>query len=411
VHASEERDFGEMFDKKPAASKASVELQLTAGVDKPNVVLTVEARDGVIRGTVVGTDKKPTSDAWVTAHRVMEKIEGMPERMNGRRFGVSSGPVLTSDGGQFTITRLRKGNYDLVVDGPKGGSRGERKGVKTGESVTIVLEALGTMTGKVTIGGAPVASFDIECDGPNREDVERHVDAKDGAYSLDRLVPGSYDCSVSSDTGTGKGKIEVPTGPAQLDFALTRFASITGIVVDVLTKKPVVGVNVFAGDDTFNNRNVADMFGGHAPKTDATGRFLVERVGVGKGKVSVMPKTGFQPLGQREYNATEGQRVDVGTLEVVPPHDGDAGTFGLSTNIDGDKLMVSSVKDGGPAASAGVQVGDRIVSLMGRDVSALTPPLAQTLLASGTPPVGMAIQLALDRGGSPVTATMTSVKW
>jgi hypothetical protein len=61
--------------------------------------------------------------------------------------------------------------------------------------------------------------------------------------------------------------------------------------------------------------------------------------------------------------------------------------------------------------TAGVAVGDRIMSLVGRDVSALTPPLAQTLLASGTPPVGMTIQIALDRAGSPVTATMTSVKW
>ncbi|NVB85225.1 MAG: PDZ domain-containing protein, partial [Kofleriaceae bacterium] len=408
VRALEDRDdFMGMLDKKPAG-KSSVELQLVAGVEKPNVVLTIEARDGVIRGTVMGTDKKPAADAWVTAHLVQEMPDKVPDFAK-RRLGRASPPVLTNDSGQFTISKLKKGTYDLVVDGPKGGSRAEKKGVKTGENVTIVLEALGTLSGKVTLGGEPVTSFDIECDAEH--DVERHVDAKDGAYTLERLAPGPYDCSVSANAGTGTGKIDVPAGPATLDFQLTRYATVTGVVVDVLTKKPLAGLNVVAGGDMFNNKSVADMFGGRSPKTDANGRFLAERVAVGKGKVTVMPKSGFQPLGQRDYTAAEGQRVDVGTIEVVPPRDGDAGTFGLSTNIDGDKLMVSSVKDGGPAATAGIQVGDRIMSIMGRDVAALTPVIAQTLLASGTPPVGMTISVALDRGGSPVTATMTSVKW
>lgn len=408
VRALEDRDdFAGMFEEKPAG-KASVDLQLVAGVEKPGVMLTVEAKDGVIRGTVVGTDKKPAADAWVTAHLVEDLPDKIPE-VARRQFRRASAPVLTNDAGQFTISKLKKGTYDLVVDGPKGGSRAERKGVKTGENVTVVLEALGTLSGKVTLGGEPVTSFDIECEA--EQDVERHVDAKDGTYTLERLPPGPYDCAVSANTGSGKGKIDVPAGPATLDFPLTRYASVTGIVVDVLTKKPLLGLSVIAGGDMFNNKSVAAMFGGSAPKTDATGRFLVERVAVGKGKVTIMPKSGFQALGQADYTATEGQKIDVGTIEVIPPHDGDAGTFGLSTNIDGDKLVVASVKEGGPAATAGVQVGDRIVSIMGKEVSALTPKIAQMLLSSGTPPVGMTLPLALDRAGSPVNVMVTSVKW
>ena len=410
IRAMEDRDdFSAMFDKKAPTGKSSVELDLTAAVERPGVLLTVEAKDGVIRGVVLGTDKRPAADAWVTAHRVTET--GGVAEFKGARFGFRSTPVLTNDAGQFTLSKLRKGTYDLVVDGPKGGSRAERKGVKTGEQVTITLAALGTLTGKVTVGGEPVTSFDLECEGPNHDETERHFDAKDGAYSLDRLAPGPYECAVSADAGTAKGTIEVPTGPAQLDFALTRYATVTGVVVDVLSKQPVVGVNVFAGAESFNNKVVADVFGGRAPKTDATGRFVIDRVGIGKGKVTIMPKTGFQPLGQAEYTASEGQRVDVGTIQIIPPRDGDAGTFGMSTTVDGDKLTVSSVKDGGPAQAAGVQVGDRVMSIMGRDVSALTPQVAHALLESGTPPVGMTLQLALDRAGSPVTAMVTSVKW
>jgi hypothetical protein len=56
-------------------------------------------------------------------------------------------------------------------------------------------------------------------------------------------------------------------------------------------------------------------------------------------------------------------------------------------------------------------VGDRITAISGRDVSQLSLPIAQKLLESGTVGVGIRVQLSLERGGAPVTATLTSVKW
>jgi S1-C subfamily serine protease len=58
-----------------------------------------------------------------------------------------------------------------------------------------------------------------------------------------------------------------------------------------------------------------------------------------------------------------------------------------------------------------MQVGDVITSINGKTVDSLTPPIAALLLASGTPEIGQTIQLDMQRGGSPVTATVTSVKW
>src|SRR5665647_1011997 len=144
---------------------------------------------------------------------------------------------------------------------------------------------------------------------------------------------------------------------------------------------------------------------GEAPKTDASGRFVIQRVAIGKGKALVMPTEGFQPLGTRDYTAAEGQPIDLGTIEVVPPRIGDAGTFGIATHVDGDKLLVSSVKDGGPAANAGVQVGDRITAINGRDVAALTLPIASLLLQSGNIGVAQPATLTLERAGAPVQAS------
>jgi C-terminal processing protease CtpA/Prc len=113
-------------------------------------------------------------------------------------------------------------------------------------------------------------------------------------------------------------------------------------------------------------------------------------------------------LESREYTARAGERVDLGTIKIVPPRSGDAGTFGMATEPDGDTLKVTSVTDGGPAAGAGVQIGDRITALAGQPVKVLTPVIAQKLIASGTVGVGQTVTLTLERGAD---VTLTSVKW
>jgi protocatechuate 3,4-dioxygenase beta subunit len=417
--------------KKDQPAKSAVEVTLVAAQNTPNVNLQVEARDGAIRGTVLMPDGKPAKDAWVTAHRARDKSPDDKESRFEGWLGPGQPPVLTDDAGAFTINKLRKGSYNLMVDGPKGTSHAEQNGVKTGESVTIKLLALGTLTGTVTLAGAPVPSYDIECRGPHFDNSERHIDSKDGTYELERLTPGAYTCSVDSPTASGSGKIDVPAGEAKLDITLTRFASVTGTVVSVLDKKPIAGVVVFAGNDAnMNSATFSQMLQGTAPKTDASGKFKVDRVPTGKGKVAVMPKDGFMPLGTKDYTvASEGQVVDVGLIEVVPPREGDAGTFGMSTaptistvttfgegsgtgsSSTSEKLTVGSVKEGGPAQLAGVKEGDLITKINGQDVSKLGGMTASKLLESGSVGVGVTVTLSIERAGQPVQATMTSIKW
>jgi len=389
-------------------SKSHVELDIAAGAPKTGVTLTIEARDGIIRGVVLGPDRKPTGDAWVTAHHTREHTDSGDDDAPRRRWG-GSAPVLTNAEGQFTIGKLERGTYDLVVQGPRGATHAEKPGVKTGDSTTIQLLSLGTLAGKVTAAGAPVAKYDIECKSDNGT-REQHVEAKDGAYQLDHMTPGAYRCEVDSDVGTVTAKLDIGASPMQRDFALTRWASLTGTVVSALDRKPVAGVLVFAGTD-YSERRFMTAIAGTAPKTDANGRFIVEHVGVGKGKAVVMPNEGFQPLGTRDYTVAEGQRVDIGTIEIVPPRTGDAGTFGLSTSVDSGNLVVASVKEGGPAATAGVQVGDRITAINGRDVAQLTPALAALLIASGNVGVGQQVMLSLQRASTPIQVALVSVKW
>lgn len=381
-----------------AKSEKSEETKVADGQQVTGVTLRVEARDGVIRGTVIGTDRRPVADAWVSA-------QGHEDR-----FG-SSTPVVTGGDGRFTLEKLRRGSYTVVATGPKGASRGEVKDVKTGTTTTVTLAPLGTLAGTVTLDRAPLKQYEIDCDGPGSPDHES-VDAADGSYQFEHLTPGSYTCTVTASAGSAKGTIDVPTGPAKLDLVVERWGILTGKVVDILTHDPVPDVLVLAEGQ--GAQMIADVIGGTAPKTDARGAFTLSQVAPGSGKLVVTSSTtllGGEPLSTKSYTVTSGQTVDLGTIEIVAPRKTEAGTFGFGTSIDNDKLVVSSVKDDGPGAAAGVRQGDAITAINGTPVTTLTPTIAQQIVSSGTVGIGVTVQLTLDRAGTPASATVTSVKW
>ncbi|MEO8703042.1 MAG: carboxypeptidase regulatory-like domain-containing protein, partial [Kofleriaceae bacterium] len=364
------------------------------------VTLTVEARDGVIRGVVLGPDRKPTGDAWVTP-RLETKATSRDDVM--AVFRNSTQPVLTGADGTFVLDHLRRGTYELSVEGPRGASRVSKSGVKPGETVTLVLEPLGTLAGRVTLGAAPVAAFDIDC--TPKPDAAGHIDSDDvsperrftnadGTYLLERMAPGEYTCNVRANAGTGTGKVTLASAPAKLDFALAPYASITGTVVHAITGEPVKGLNVLAHGDNMDTEAFGDLISGKGPVTDASGRFLIEHVPAGKGKLAVVPREAFNELATRDYTTVAGQRLDVGTIKVVPPREGgENGTIGITTANDEGKLTVASVMPEGPADLAGVRGGDRVVSIDGKPVAEMGVEIAQGYLFAGGLAIGQKVVL------------------
>jgi hypothetical protein len=398
-------------------------FELAKAQEMTNVTLTVESRDGVIRGVVLGPDHKPAPDAWVTP-RVESKSRDPMAAMS--EFRNPPQPVLTDGDGKFTIAHLRRGSYELTVEAARGTSRTQQAGIKTGDSVTLTLEPLGTLAGAVTANGAVVATYDITCRTKELDfrrdpaELHRRIGAPDGKYAFERLAPGEYLCNVTADAGTGAASATVTTGPVQLDLALTAWASVTGVVVSSVTGQPVPGLHVMAGGSGFDQDEISAVLSGKGPTTDASGRFVVERVPAGKGMVTIIPREasfGSPPLAARDYTATVGQRFDLGTIKVLPPRTGEAGTLGFSVdpNIaadsDGAMLTVSSVKPGGPGEQAGIAVGDHITSIDGRLVKDLGPDTARQLVASGSMSPGQRFQLGIERGGTRSTIAIVATKW
>jgi protocatechuate 3,4-dioxygenase beta subunit len=400
-----------------------------------NVLLSLEDRNGTIRGTAVGPDGKAAADVWVTPSIAKkgadtgafdddddddssggkEATDKQTAREQRRSEWSNYSPVLTGADGRFVITKLRKNTYKLVAESAKGTAHGEIARANLDDTVTIKMSSLGVLHGKVTRDNAPVASYDIACDGPGKT-VQLRITDPNGAFQLERLPPGPYTCSASNDDGHSSAKIDVPPGDTTHDFAFTPWASLTGKVVSVLTGAPVVGVKVIAmgkgsGSSLDMSRMLEDMMGGSAPTTDATGTFVVPHASPGPGVITIIPAAGgFDKLGEQAFTAVDAQRTDIGVIKIVPPRDGDAGTLGM-TLVDSDKLTVVDVQPGLPAANAGVLPGDVITAISGTPVAVVTPKLARLALSSGSIGVGQRFDLTIDRAGTPVQVTLISVKW
>jgi len=455
--------------------------------------LVVEARNQTIRGLVV-SGGAPVADAWVTARLVRERPDeamveaGEPEAEDGdgaeageagsgqrkrsvtvtvgsdgtdvdsessdgseskesrqrrrrmHRWRPSEKPVLTDASGRFVIRGLRDGTYDLEAEGLKGTARGTLEAVATGSDVTVKLEPLAGIAGRVMQKGEPVEDYLVRAEGPSMR--RTHVVNDEGKYHLTRLDPGTYEISIISEVGRASAEVEVSASQtAKKDFTLVAWSSVHGVVKNAISGEPMpdLAVIAFADKGTDVGHQAMNILTGQGPTTDDNGWFRVGRLGAGKGTLLVVDadKAGFEIVASKDFTLESGQDLDLGelqgsTVNSVPKEDrGELGmdltaatwanrprAEGAEPDQAGDEppagmdketeyLWVSSVDTDGPAARAGVEVGDQVLSVGGAPVAAIGPRVAQQLLSPRRLRAGQPVNLVIDHDGSQNAISIT----
>jgi uncharacterized GH25 family protein len=402
------------------AAKPLLPQELVVATSAVTLALTVEARDGVIKGSVVGIGGGPEADAWVSveiARRFSLPGKGSvsisvggndddKESDDSKTSEFFDGTlVLTDAAGRFSVGNLRDGKYRVSANGAKGTTHASINDVALGSNITLKLAPLTRLHGVVRSGAAPVTEYDIECKAPNVSQ-ERHVFSDDGSYEFPRVPEGKYTCNVSAAVGQGKGEVLVTPSAdgTALDFALAAWGSVKGQLINVLNGTAISGAQIIG--DAMGMEAVGALLTGQAPTTDAAGRFVFGKVRAGKGNVSFNFGGLFvmQTLASKSFTITEGQQLDLGVIKAIPPRSGASGSLGMTV----DKSKVTELVADGAAAVAGVQMGDQITSILGKPVAELAD-LADQLLHDGNVSVGQVITLDVQRAGKPVALSITAV--
>jgi hypothetical protein len=340
-----------------------------------DVTVVLPARGAAITGRVVDVSGQPVARVGV----IVMREGGSPVPL-----AWEMGQTTTDDAGYFTTADTPIGTYFVSASYPTGGPTGVCGGVTAGQNVTLTLQELGSLTIDVVQHGSRVPSVNILCVGLRSFVHEELINAVP-PVTFERLPAAEYECDIKADGGGTKFKVTTRAGAdTNMVVDMPAWSSLTGTVVHPLTNNPLANVHVWVRGDS-------------SATTDADGRFVLERVPAGSGTAWFSPnRRDFRDFGGDEYpyTATPGQRVDMGTINVVAPVSDAPGTLGLLVD---DALVAIHLQTGGAAARAGLEVGDSMVSIDGRDVAALTLPIAKRLFLDGVVSAGHHVRLGLAR--------------
>lgn len=380
------------------------------------VTLEVEARGASIRGRVVDGSGGPVADAFISATRTSDSAAATAasNRRQVRWGQWGQQPVLTDTDGTFELPDLTEGTY-VVRANRKGGGEGLAEGCHTGAACEVVIRETGVLRGQVTLAGGPapenfeVSLRDRKAGISRRESFFR----TDGVFTFEQLPGGHYEVTASAGKGTATGQVELEDGEEYTGLNLDMQATVTvrGTVVDADSGEPVAGLWVRIVPKS-GGRFGMSTSEERSEISDENGRFKVANAPSGTVQVSLMPKS-F--LGGSDYAWTTLRReipADAAEHELAPievfkrrlDRDETPGDLGyqLRQLKEGEEwatrsLEVAVVTPGGPAAAAGLKVGDVIVSVDGQDV---TGDNLYRYGALARVRAGTAITLGVSRGAS-----------
>ena len=292
-------------------------------------------------------------------------------------------PSMSDDTGAFTIRGLPVGTYQLAAT--IAGRAAFATGIAAGRSDVVVKFAeTGTIEG--TLEGF-TDEPDVTASGMG---TAAHATVNNATFRIRNLAKGTYRLQASSPTGGAVASVSVAAEPAKVVLRREGYGTIAGTITDEVTKQPRANMYCEAIVDSDNG-------GGRSAtaRTDARGNYRLERVMAGDAQVWCNGARGTVKVVEGET-----ARLDLVAKPRTPPRS--RGHIGLEVEYQLGDARVRSVEAGGPAARAGIAVGDIVVKL---DDIVVEPYMAFELVSQiEAREVGSTIKLTVERNDKEIDA-------
>lgn len=352
------------------------------------VKIAVKNERLTIAGRVVDSEGNAVSDVHVEAI--------------GRGF--AAGPAMlpsvrADQSGSFVITDLARGTYTVHAHAGDG-SDVQIPNVAAGTAelqVRLDRPAMidGTLSGFTTMPRVHARQITADLQLGNDAIMEGNH------YTISGLAPGRYIVEALGDNENDGQTVDLKAGAVlHVDLKSRGKGTVVGTVLEFGTTNPVPQMNCYAAQSV---GGLAGDIPQNAPTNDDTttnerGEF---KIGSPAGTARVMCFSvdgSFSVAGLDVTVAATGMtKAQLVAVRSVPPRS-DPGFAIRPLTLP---LVIAQVDPTGPAAAAGLKVGDIVITVDGASVKGLIPSGAMTLAWNHRP--GTTVTLGVERGGKPMS--------
>jgi len=276
------------------------------------------------------------------------------------------------------------------------------KGVAAGgDPVTIKLARPGAIAGTLTgFTATPLVTAVL---GTAFTESVATVDGT--TFSITGLSPGRYDVTATAGPDTDAELVEVKSGEtAHVALKSRGLGRVEGAVFEYGTTKPVVAARCgVAADIGSGNYTMDDTRQGF---TDAAGHFALDAP-LGHGRIICLPPEPPWSGAGAEIDVAAGTVASHTLYSVKPTFTTTTGSVGLKLQPMTFPITVRSVDPHGPAAAAGIQVGDHVLSIDGGALDGLLAIGAWYLILDHS--AGSTATLGIEHAGTTRSITLPVV--